>query len=115
MPSKVEMEIKHGRLAMAGFVGVLTTYSGIRWPGYLSTSENIQFSDIPGGAISSWAALPTAAWFQIVLIDVLCDPAGGDLVGGKVVGCWLPKLWKVCDLGCIEDDFGTKGLSCRIF
>merc|ERR1719235_1608193 len=61
----VEMEIKHGRLAMAGFLGVITTYSGIRWPGYLSTSENIKFSDLPGGAISSWAALPTAAWFQI--------------------------------------------------
>jgi len=63
----VEMEIKHGRLAMAGFLGVTTTYSGIRFPGYLSTSENLKFEDIPGGAISSWAALPTAAWFQIVL------------------------------------------------
>jgi len=69
----VEMEIKHGRLAMAGFVGVLTTYSGIRWPGYLSTSENILFSDIPGGAISSWAALPTAAWFQIVIFISFCE------------------------------------------
>merc|ERR1719171_1466764 len=63
----VEMEIKHGRLAMAGFLGVLTTYSGLRWPGYLSTAENIKFSDIPGGAISSWAALPIASWFQIAL------------------------------------------------
>merc|ERR1719420_150148 len=62
----VEMEIKHGRLAMAAFLGVIVTYSGIRFPGYLSLSENIKFSDIPGGAISSWAALPTAAWFQIV-------------------------------------------------
>jgi len=63
----VEMEIKHGRLAMAGFLGVITTYSGVRFPGYLSTSADIKFSDIPGGAISSWAALPTAAWFQIVI------------------------------------------------
>merc|ERR1719238_730938 len=69
----VEMEIKHGRLAMAGFLGVLTTYSGIRFPGYLSTSENIKFTDIPGGAISSWAALPTAAWFQIVLFITFCE------------------------------------------
>ena len=63
----VEMEIKHGRLSMAAFLGVITTYSGLRWPGYLSTSEDIKFSDLPGGAISSWAALPTPAWFQIVL------------------------------------------------
>merc|ERR1719326_867406 len=69
----VEMEIKHGRLAMAGFLGVVTTYSGIRWPGYLSKSENIKFSDIPGGAISSWAALPTAAWFQIVIFISVCE------------------------------------------
>merc|ERR1719238_1260512 len=27
----VEMEIKHGRLAMAAFLGVVTTYSGVRW------------------------------------------------------------------------------------
>merc|ERR1712216_829263 len=43
------------------------TYSGMRWPGYLSTAEGIKFSDIPGGAISSWAALPIASWFQIIL------------------------------------------------
>ena len=63
----VEMEIKHGRMSMAAVTGVLVTYSGLRWPGYLSTAEGIKFSDIPGGAISSWAALPIAAWFQIVL------------------------------------------------
>jgi len=63
----VEMEIKHGRLAMAAFLGVITTYSGIRWPGYLSLAEGINFSDLPGGAIASWAALPTSAWLQIVL------------------------------------------------
>ena len=49
------MEIKHGRLSMAAFLGVITTYSGLRFPGYLSLAEEIKFSDIPGGAISSWA------------------------------------------------------------
>ena len=69
----VEMEIKHGRLAMAAFLGVITTYSGGRWPGYLSVADNIKFSDIPGGAIASWAALPTAAWFQIILFISFCE------------------------------------------
>jgi len=69
----VEMEIKHGRLSMAAFLGVITTYNGIRFPGYLSKAEGIKFSDLPGGAISSWAALPTAAWFQIVLFISICE------------------------------------------
>ena len=85
----VEMEIKHGRLAMAAFLGVITTYSGLRWPGYLSLAEEIKFSDLPGGAISSWAALPTASWLQIVIFVSFCevyllkqDPAkpAGDVV-----------------------------------
>jgi len=69
----VEMEIKHGRLSMAAFLGVITTYSGVRWPGYLSTSMDLKFSDLPGGAIASWAALPTPAWFQIILFITFCE------------------------------------------
>lgn len=69
----VEMEIKHGRLAMAGFLGAITTYSGLRFPGYLSTSENIKFADMPGGPIASWAALPTAGWIQIIVFIALCE------------------------------------------
>merc|ERR1712060_935279 len=69
----VEMEIKHGRLSMAAFLGVIVTYSGARWPGYLSQVEEIKFSDIPGGAISSWAALPASAWLQIVIFISFCE------------------------------------------
>jgi len=100
----VEMEIKHGRLARAGFLGVITTYSGIRWPGYLSKAEGIKFSDLPGGAISSWAALPTAAWFQIVLFITICevlwlkqDPAKapGDVVPEGVAWARYPDGYDV--------------------
>jgi light-harvesting complex I chlorophyll a/b binding protein 1 len=62
MPEKYrrwqEMEIKHGRFAMAATVHVILTEAGIRWPGYLSYAEDIKFSDMPGGTIASWAALP---------------------------------------------------------
>merc|ERR1719352_1393323 len=68
-----EMEIKHGRFAMAATVHVILTEAGIRWPGYLSIAEDIKFSDMPGGAIASWAALPGLAWLQIVLIVALFD------------------------------------------
>jgi len=77
MPDKYrrwqEMEIKHGRFAMAAFVHVILTEAGVRWPGYLSFAEDIKFSDMPGGAIASWAALPNLAWAQIVLVVALLD------------------------------------------
>merc|ERR1719161_1945015 len=87
----VEMEIKHGRLAMAGFLGVLTTYSGVRFPGYLSTSENIKFADLPGGAISSWAALPTAAWFQIVIAISIAETVWLKQDPAKAPGDVVPE------------------------
>ena len=89
----VEMEIKHGRLSMAAFLGVITTYSGVRFPGYLSLSEEIKFSDIPGGAISSWAALPTAAWFQIVLFISFCEISLLKQDPEKAPGDVVPDGW----------------------
>merc|ERR1719316_1739861 len=68
-----EMEIKHGRFAMAACLHVFVTEAGFRWPGYLSLAEDIKFSDMPGGTIASWAALPNLAWAQIVLIVALFD------------------------------------------
>ena len=44
----VELEIKHGRIAMLATVGVLTTEAGFRWPGYLSKSLDLKFADLPG-------------------------------------------------------------------
>jgi light-harvesting complex I chlorophyll a/b binding protein 1 len=89
----VEMEIKHGRLSMAAFLGVITTYSGLRWPGYLSTSMDLKFEDIPGGAIASWAALPAAAWFQIVLIISFFEIAFFKQDPAKAPGDVVPEGW----------------------
>jgi light-harvesting complex I chlorophyll a/b binding protein 1 len=100
----VEMEIKHGRLAMAGFLGAIVTYSGMRWPGYLSTSMDLKFSDLPGGPIASWAALPTAAWFQIIVFISFCeisflkqDPEkdAGDVVPEGVLWARYPDGYDV--------------------
>merc|ERR1719296_415190 len=104
MPDKYrrfqEMEIKHGRFSMAACLHVFLTEAGVRWPGYLSFAEDIKFSDMPGGTIASWAALPNLAWLQIVLVIALLDnsvvaqdpdKAPGDIGDGTY--CAPAKLW----------------------
>merc|ERR1719269_225037 len=104
MPDKYrrwqEMEIKHGRFAMAATAHVFLTEAGVRWPGYLSFAEDIKFSDMPGGTIASWAALPNLAWIQIILIVALLDnsvlaqdpsKAPGDVGDGTFVQ--PGKIW----------------------
>merc|ERR1712032_1179413 len=43
-----EIEIKHGRLSMAACLGVIVTEAGIRFPGYLSYSQDVSFASVPG-------------------------------------------------------------------
>jgi len=72
-----EMEIKHGRLAMAATLHVIVTEAGIRFPGYLSDGtfggEPIKFADVPGGTLASMMAIPPLGWAQIVGFIALCD------------------------------------------
>merc|ERR1719454_2462888 len=64
MPEKYrrwqEMEIKHGRIAMAAVLHVIVTGAGYKWSGYCSylSFPPLKFDDIPAGALGSWAALP---------------------------------------------------------
>merc|ERR1719390_484931 len=59
-----ELEIKHGRLAMAGCLGVIVTEAGIRFPGYLSISQDIKFEDVGGGLSDAYFTVPLAGWAQ---------------------------------------------------
>ena len=65
------MEIKHGRAAMLGFLHVIAIEAGIRVPGYLSTSQNLKFSDVPAGCFASLEAVPTAGWLQIMVLTCM--------------------------------------------
>jgi len=59
-------EIKHGRVAMAAFVGFIVQSNGIHFPWDLTTS-GISHADIAaaGGPAAQWDALPTASKMQI--------------------------------------------------
>eukprot|EP00903_Cladosiphon_okamuranus_P018090 g16648.t1 len=58
-------EIKHGRIAMIAVLGHITQQN-VRFPGMLSTSENIAFADMPNG-LAAIGKIPPAGLLQIAL------------------------------------------------
>ena len=69
-------EIKHGRVAMAGFVGFILQLNGVHWGWNLQAPlpnidvPTISFADISaaGGPCDQWDAVPSAAKLQILLM-----------------------------------------------
>jgi len=76
-------ELKHGRVAMAGFVGFCVHANGIVFPwaitgGPLSDGETTMFADISaaGGPCDQWDAVPSAGKLQILLTIALLEIVG---------------------------------------
>jgi len=79
-------EIKHGRIAMLAIAGHVTTSAGIRFPGLISSSENVKFSDIPSG-LNALSKIPGAGLLQLIAfvgfleLFVMKDITGGEFPG----------------------------------
>jgi len=89
-----ESEIKHGRICMIASLGYIVTGLGYRFPGDLSPSTGVSFSDTPGG-LEAIGAVPALGWAQIFIFcglvdfglfrqDAARDP--GDFENGGILG-----------------------------
>jgi len=68
------VERKHGRVAMMAITGCIIHNADIEFPGYLSKSQNLLFSDVPNG-FKGIFAVPQAGLAQILLFVGLIELA----------------------------------------
>jgi hypothetical protein len=82
-------EIKHGRIAMAAFVGYIVQSNGIRFP-WPMTFDGQPFPAGAGSPPEQWDALPDAAKWQIILfigfLEWFSEAAGTHYMRGGTPG-----------------------------
>ena len=89
------VERKHGRISMMAFVGILVHNADIEFPGYISKSQGVKFSDIPDG-IYGFSKIPAAGILQIFLLTGLIELAwwpASNYSGDYGIGFW-GKKWQ---------------------
>jgi hypothetical protein len=65
-------EIKHGRVAMAAFVGYCVQANGIKWP-WPMTFEGLPFPEAGLSPEAQWDAIPIAAKTQIIMFVAILE------------------------------------------
>jgi len=82
-------EIKHGRVAMAAFVGYIVQANGIHFP-FPLTLDGTPYPFAAGSPPEQWDALPDAAKWQIILfigfLEWFSEAAGTHYMRGGVPG-----------------------------
>ena len=68
------VERKHGRIAMVAMFGCIAHNADIEFPGYLSLSQQLKFSDVPNGGQGIFK-VPAAGIAQILLFTGLIEMA----------------------------------------
>jgi len=97
-----QAEVKHGRIAMFGFVGYIVHANHIVFPwaltgGPAGTGPTTMFSDISaaGSPIDQWAAVPTAGKLQILgtiaLLEYVAESTKPHYMNGGKIG-YIPPL-----------------------
>merc|ERR1719361_1179741 len=67
-------EIKHGRICMFACIGyIIPEY--FRFPGYLSPSAELKFTDVPNG-LAALSKVPIVGWLQILAFAGLIERTG---------------------------------------
>merc|ERR550534_537811 len=66
-----EIEVKHGRVSMIACLGYIVP-EYFKWPGFLSPSLGISFSDVPSG-LGAFSKVPSAGWLQMFLFCGMID------------------------------------------
>jgi hypothetical protein len=89
-----QAEIKHGRVAMAAFVGYVVQSNGFHWP-WPMMSDGTPFPFEAGSPPEQWDALPDAAKWQILLfigfLEHFSESNGTHYMRGGMPGAF-PKL-----------------------
>jgi len=65
------VELKHGRVSMLACTGYIVQ-EFFRFPGFLSPSTDLKFSDVPNG-LAAVTKVPAVGWFQYTVFCGICD------------------------------------------
>merc|ERR1719221_541277 len=69
------VELKHGRVSMAASIGYITP-EYFKFPGYLSPSAGVKFSDVPNG-LSALSKVPGLGWVQVIFFAGIIEGSFG--------------------------------------